>query len=153
MSAQENPHSSQSKHMSEQTNAQDSANKPSLAKLNPRVLFWSSSARKQTLENSSSSVGAKALKHRNSAQTRGDSREQEGLEHPHHICQGSRAPPSSSLQDRGIGMKRAEECFVPYISCVSSQSPKQEMFPYKSFETACFSHGQGEVFGSLQKLF
>lgn len=47
------PHSSQSKHRSEQTNAQDSTNKPSSAKLNPGVVFWSSSARKQTLENSS----------------------------------------------------------------------------------------------------
>lgn len=54
---------------------------------------------------------------------------------------------------RCIERKRGEQCFMPYISCVSSQSPKQEMFPQKSFGTTCFSHGRGEFFRSLQKLF
>jgi len=51
-----------------------------------------------------------------------------GMSHLPDQCVGPRPQWSSLLKDRASEMKREEEWFMPYIHCLSRQSPKQETF-------------------------
>lgn len=104
----------------------------------------------KTHKKPSTSVETKPLDYRNFTERRGDSREQEGLEHPHHICQGSRpglhgAP---SLQDRGSEMKRNALCLTSTVC--QAKAPNRKCLPRRVLEQRAFHMDRVNFFRSLQ---